>query len=300
MANLALTSAAPAAQLSRSTTAALLAYEADTPAIGRLALWELVPMIGDLLNGAALLLAHKNALDNPLDLELMAQAVAELVQRRFAGFKFAELSEAVRRGAAGEYKATPADVLYLSLPNVNNWLYAYQTSARHDAVKFVQASDAAAQLALPAPRRDLAAEVSGLLTLAMNGSLKPAAELDFANVLYDWLKNLGAFNGIFTAADYAEIKADATQELLDGGAPASGPDARAFRGFVAALLKDEWPAHHPLARNVNNAAKKHVLREWLLRHAAAETEPEALSQQLAKLDEQRRAAEQINQNRNSN
>lgn len=274
----ALTLAADAtpAPLPPAVAAAVAAFTADTPTVGQTPLADLIPQIGDLLNGAAVLLAHKNALDNLPDLEFMATAVAKLVQFRFAGFKFAELSEAVQRGAGGQYKADAGEVLYLSLPNVSNWLYAYQTTARHQAIKALRVAEEAATLALSAPSRDHAAEVAALVRLAGHGALPPAPELDFGNVLYDWLKAHGALQAGYWPAevpDYAAIRAEETDALLAEPVPADKFERRGRTGFLNELLAGNWPAGHPLAKTVANACKKRVLREWAMQYAAEEVDP---------------------------
>jgi len=242
-----------------SQSAAVAAYQADQDTARELPLNELIPIVGDLLNGAALLMGHKNALADLDDLDLMAQGIAVMIRRRFGSFKPAELSEAFQRGASGEYRKE-GDLFTVALPTVAGWLSAYQTKARAAVVLASQAP----HLALPAPRIDYVGSVLDLVVLARAGQLPAGFDLDFGNVLYTWLKASGALTGFRTADQYSQMRAEETDRLLARTVPASGPERLELRTFTAALeAEGKLPESHPLSRSVVNACKKRVLREWL-------------------------------------
>lgn len=244
-----------------SLSAATVAYQADQEPVRQLPINELIPVVGDLLNGAALLMGHKNALAEFDDLELMAQGIAVMIQRRFGSFKPAELSEAFQRGASGEYR-TPGDILTVAMPTVASWLEAYQTKAR--AAVVAAAQQPASQLALPGPRIDYVGSLQDLVALAKAKQLPTGFDLDLGNVLYTWLKESGALTGFRTADQYSQMRAEETDRLLARTVPTTGTERLEYRTFTAALeAEGKLPDAHPLSRSVVNACKKRVLREWL-------------------------------------
>lgn len=280
--SLALAGPQPWPGLPRNAAAALVAMQADETTVGKMPLEKLIPECGKVLSGAALLLAHKNALDNIDDLRLMATEMAGLLQRKFAGLKPAELGEAIRRGAAGEYRESASEVLYLSLPNISAWLYAYQTTARHAAVKALQQSKEAELLALPRPSRDVPAELVALMQAAADGKLP--AEIDFGGVLYDWLKDRGCFVAGWWPdgpPDYNELHAEEAAAFVSGPRPAGTDARREFTRFVDLVAAGEWPKDHPLARTVAAACRKRVLLEWIMQHSLAGSDLPALLAQFA-------------------
>lgn len=268
--SLAPASAALPANLPASLAPAVLAHLADQLPVREHDYTDLVPFIGDLLNGAALLLGHRNALADIEDLDLMANGVASMIQRRFASFKPAELSEAFQRGASGEY-CQPGEVLFVSLPIIASWLEGYQRTARAAAVALL--SQQAQPKALLAPRIDYLGSVLDYVALAKVGELPTGFELDMGNVLYAWLKQAGAFNGFRTAEQYAQMQQQETDRLLAVKLPESGAARREYTSFINALAdQGELPDAHPLSRSVVNACKKRLLREWLQHHAKAGTD----------------------------
>jgi len=277
-------SGAPAllpATLPASLAPAALAYLADQLSVRELPITDLIPLIGDLLNGAALLMGHRNALADVDDLDLMANGVAAMVQRRFGSLKPAELSEAFQRGASGEYLSEPGEFNQVALPCVAKWLEGYQTKARAQVVATMQ--QATQRPALPAPRIDYVGSVQNYLALAKAGELPTGFDLDLGNVLYTWLKEASAFNGFRTAEQYAEMRQQETDCLLAVQLPESGAARREYTTFVSALVATgELPESHPLSRSVVNACKKRLLREWLEHHAQAGTDiVDFLTQRLA-------------------
>lgn len=257
-------------QLPASLNTAAVAYLADEPTVRQLPHHELIPLVGDLLNGAALLMGHKNALAELDDLDLMASGVVGLLLRRFGSLKASELSEAFQRGASGEYLSSPDEFHQLALPCVAKWLEGYQTKARAQVVASLQ--KATQPLALPAPRIDYVGSVENYLALAKAGELPTGFELDLGNVLYSWLKEASAFNGFRSAEQYAQMRQQETDHLLTGKIPESGAERREYTSFVNALAADgRLPDAHPLSRSVVNACKKRLLREWLEHHAQAGT-----------------------------
>lgn len=248
------------------------AFSGAERVVGALPVEDVTKLFNQLLSRAALLLGHKTWQDGA-ELYVLARSCAELVHRKFRGLKPAEIALAMDRGAAGEYKAKAEDVVYVQLPAITSWLYAYQTTARHDAIKAIRQADETQQLLLPAPVRDYAGEVVELVRLAGAGSLAPAHEMDFANVLYDWLKGIGAFRSDRWPAgppDYDTIRVEETDTLLTAPTPKDKHERQRLNSFLEVLLTGHWPANHPLARTVANACKKRVLREWVLQYAAEE------------------------------
>jgi hypothetical protein len=263
-------SALLATSVPASLAPAVLAYLADQQPVRELSFTELVPLIGDLLNGAALLMGHRNALADVDDLDLMATGVAALIQRRFGSLKPAELSEAFQRGASGEYLTDPKELHQVALPCIAKWLDGYQARARAQVVAAAQ--QAAQPLALPAPRIDYVGSVVNYVALAKAGELPAGFDLDIGNVLYTWLKEAGALNGFRTPEQYAQMQQQETDQLLAVKLPESGAERREYTSFIKALrASGELPDAHPLSRSVVNACKKRLLREWLEHHANAGT-----------------------------
>jgi hypothetical protein len=266
----------------------LAAFSGDERVVGALPVEDVTKLFNQLLSRAALLLGHKTWQDGA-ELYVLARSCAELVHRKFRGLKPAEIALAMDRGAAGEYKAKAEDVVYVQLPAITAWLYAYQTTARHDAIKALRQADEAQQLLLPPPVRDYAAEVVELVRLAAAGSLPPAHALDFANVLYDWLKTLGALHPGYwpvDVPDYDAIRIEEADVLLTAPAPKDKHERRQLSSFLDVLVTGHWPANHPLSRTVANACKKRVLREWVLQYAAEEIDTAAILSSLVTQQQQ--------------
>jgi len=276
--SLTLSAQGPLPALPASIAPAAEAYAANELPVGMQSLADVGKLFNRLLSRAALLLGHKTWQDEA-ELFALASACAALMHRKFAGLKPAEIALAIDKGAAGEYKAKAEDVVYVQLPAITSWLYAYQTTARHEAIKALRKAEESDVLALPAPVRDYAAEVVQLVTLADAGGLPPAPELDFGNVLYDWLKAIGAFrDGYWPAGtpDYGSIRVEETDALLSEPPSADVLERRRRAGFLDMLLTGQWPEGHPLARTVANACKKRVLREWAIQYAAEEADAAAI------------------------
>jgi hypothetical protein len=219
------------------------------------------------ISGVAFLLGHSKQLldEQGLDLNLLADAVAEMVKHRFPSLTLPEIGLAWRRGASGAY-AEPGVLDLVSLPTLARWLERYTAGERKQALALREKETTS--WALPPPQRDKAAEVVALVELAHAGQLPASDELDFGNVLYDWLDNLAAFGGFRTREQYEELWVEETENMIRGARPNGGEERRQHAAFLDALGRSEWPAHHPLARSVTNAFKKRVLREWLLDLAA--------------------------------
>jgi hypothetical protein len=252
---------------------ALAARQAPTLPLAQLNPLEVGKAFARLLSRTALLLGHKTWQDEA-ELFVLASSCAETMQRRFPGFKWEEVDEAMKRGASGEYKQDPKDVLYLSLPTVASWLEAYQRTARAFAVAAVTATN---QLpAAPPPTVDYIGSVVGMVEQARETCLPVGYELDLGNQVYDWLKSVGAFTGWRPADYYAEMRAQETDKLLAEHKATKGAERIEYNTFLAALNLGKLPDAHPLSRSVVNACKKRVLREWLMQHAADETDVHAL------------------------
>ena len=276
----------PAAAVPAPLASIAAAFRSDEPTVGAMAVEDVTKLFNQLLSRAALLLGHKTWQDGA-ELYVLARSCAEMAQRRYRALKPGELVLAMDRGAAGEYKAKPDEVVYVQLPSVSAWLYAYQTTARHEAIKALRkAEEAAPVLLLAPPPRDYVAELLALIAQANAGKLPAAEKLDFANVLYEWLKAGGALAASCWPAgppDYEAIRAEEAAALIEGPSPLNKTERRQRSTFIDILADGgAWPAGHPLARTVGNACKKRVLREWLLQCAAEETDVPAL---LARLNE---------------
>jgi hypothetical protein len=242
------------------------------------------PELGDhlvvALPAMALLLGHSKTLVKSADIEAMADAVAEMIHRRFARLNLVEIGLALRRGASGEWPRSEGDVLLVSLPHVTHWLSCYCKEARAEAQLAVQA--AAPKAVLPAPRIDYVGLVANYVALARAGELPLGFELDMGNLLYTWLKEVGAFTGFRTGEQYAQMRQEETDRLLAVTLPESGADRREYTSFVNALgASGELPESHPLSRSVVNACKKRVLREWLEYAAWLELDEQSIAEFLA-------------------
>lgn len=264
---------------------AATALKAGHP-VAELTTAELGDSLVVMLPATALLLGHSRTLTNSADVDALADAVAELIHRRFARLNLAEIGQALRRGASGEWPRHADDVLLVSLPHVAHWLDCYCRLARTEAQL---ALGQAQSLALPAPlppQIDYVGSVVDFVALARAQALPVGFELDMGNVLYTWLKGIGALNGFRTPAEYVEMQGQEADRLLSTAVPASGSERREYTSFVNALRLDgQLPDAHPLSRSVVNACKKRVLREWLEHHAAAGTDmPTHLSQFLTAPD----------------
>jgi hypothetical protein len=249
--------------------AAALLLTAGEP-VSTLTTDELGDMLVAAIPGIAFLLGHSRQYLEGNDIDAMAEAVAEMVHRRFARLNWAEISHALRRGASGEWPRSENDVLLVSLPHITHWLTCYCKEARAEAQLALQAATPVAQL--PAPRIDYVGSVIYYVTLAKAGALPSDYELDFGNVLYTWLKEAGAFNGFRTGEQYKQMQQEETDRLLAVKLPESGAQRREYTSFINALQDSgELPDSHPLSRSVVNACKKRLLREWLWHHAKAGT-----------------------------
>jgi hypothetical protein len=248
---------------------ALAARQADSLPLAQLSPVDVGKAFARLLSRTALLLGHKTWQDEA-ELFVLASSCAETMQRRFPGFKWEEVDEAMKRGASGEYKQDPKDVLYLSLPTVASWLEAYQRTARAFAVAAVTA---ASQLpAPPPPEVEYEMSVLDLIHLGRRGALPQGYELDLGNQIYEWLKGIGAFTNWRPAEYYVEMRGEETDKLLAEQKSTKGAERIEYNTFLAALGQGHLPEGHPLSRSVLNACKKRVLREWLMEHVENDTD----------------------------
>lgn len=226
------------------------------------------------LSQAAALLGHRHTLADPMDLLLLAQESAALIQRQFAAFNLAEIREAIRRGASGRYRApgTRGDVLLVNLPGVGEWLQGYQAEARAAAVE--QARKLAELPAGPPPPRAYVAELLSLYALAQAGRMPDAYTLDGS--LYTWVKERGQFTNFRPAEYYADLRAEEAERVMRQPKSVNWQERRGQTSFAQACAAGNWPEGHPLANDVNRACRQRLLHEWLLQHAADETDLAAL------------------------
>ena len=265
-------------------TAAVLLQQSDLPQARQLSSDDLIEQLLEPLAILPFLLGHSNSLLAGKDLAMLATAVAELVHRDFPAFRLAEVALAIRRGAAGEWKVKPDEVLLPSLPCIRHWLKSYHLSTRGLAINALQAATAAAQKALPAPNIEpgLPAWVAELARhVATTG--KVPEPLDVGHVAYNWLKRIGALDGFKTRA---QCDAMLRKESLKQAAavPKSLEQYRQIQSFGQAL-RAGWPHDHPLAPSVWNSCRKRLLAEWLRYHAARGTDLATWLQDLARCEQ---------------
>lgn len=267
--------------------AALLLCAPDNLPVRRMSTYDLEEDLVDSLKVVPFLLGHSRTLLKGDDLAVLSTAVAEMVQHSFPAFTLPEISLALRRGCSGEWKKE-GEILQCSLPQIRSWLKSYQDSSRGVALKALQLRvEHRQQLALPAP--DLSVgyprQIAELAQLASDNATPehPIARfpepLDQGNVLYNWLKEVGAFNGFKTLAQYVDMRRK--EAILRAQRPPDGMEAyRHGRSFWEALRAGKWPENHPFADSVVNACRKRLLRDWIKYHLSIGTDIEQHLHQL--------------------
>lgn len=224
------------------------------------------------LSAVAFLLGHSNSLADAKDLKLMGTALAAVIHRRFPSFRMAEISEALVRGASGEWPL-PNGFLAPTLPNFTHWLVCYQQQCRSKALETLQQLAAAEQQRLlptptiaedefPAAVAQLAAHVAKLGTFP--------SDLDNGNLGYEWLKRVGAFNGFKTQAEYLAMQHKEAWRMSRQRSADVGK-RNAVKSFAVAIRRG-WPAGHPMEASLHNNCKKLLLREWIRYHVARKTD----------------------------
>ncbi|TGE08275.1 hypothetical protein [Hymenobacter fodinae] len=260
--------------------AAVLATQAQ-PQARELGPEDLADALLEPIQGVAFLLGHSKKLKKEEDLNLMADAVAELILRKFPAFRVGEICLALRRGASGEWQRE-GEVLLVSLPCITHWLQSYQDSTRGEAMRLLHLEQQNQQLQLapvnmetlyPQQLADLAAGYLATGTLP--------EQLDLGHLMYDWLKRIGATDGFRTGAQYAAMHAEETEKMLPKSLPFDREKRRDFQSFAAALEANQWPKDHPLAKDVISNCKKRVLREYVIEHAERGTDLRSMLEQLA-------------------
>ena len=273
------------AGLQPSVQSAALLLCSEQSAVSRVATADLIDDLFEPLSMVPFLLGHSKTLLSGKDLLVLSTAVAEMVQRDFPALKLLEISAALRQGCSGKWKGEK-DILQCSLPQIASWLRSYQLSQRAPALKVLQAA-AEQQLLLPPP--DLSAGYPQLIAeLAAWASDNATPEhpiarfpepLDQGNVLYHWLKKVGAFNGFKTAAQYVDMRRKEAI-LRAQRPPQSMDDYRHARSFWDLLRAGKWPKDHPFADSVVNACRKRLLRDWIKYHLSIGTDLEQHLHQL--------------------
>ncbi|MDF7809943.1 hypothetical protein [Hymenobacter sp. YC55] len=273
------------AGLMPSVESAALLICSQQPAVSRMATTDLIEDLFEPLSMVPFLLGHSNTLLSGKDLLVLSTAVAEMVQRDFPALKLMEISAALRQGCSGKWKGEK-DILQCSLPQIAGWLRSYQLSQRAPALKVLQAC-AEQRLQLPPPDlsagfprqvAELAAWASGNATPEHPIAFFPEP-LDQGNVLYNWLKKVGAFNGFKTPAQYVDMRRKEAI-LRAQRPPQSMDDYRHGRSFWDLLRAGKWPENHPFADSVVNACRKRLLRDWIKYHLSIGTDIEQHLHQL--------------------
>lgn len=237
-------------------------------------------LIKDLFEPLAIvpmLLGHSKSLLKGEDLFVLASAVAEMVQRHFPAFRIGEIGLALRRGCSGEWQK-PGELLLPSLPCIRSWLQAYQDGSRATAIKALQAAHLQQQQrSLPTPVIDYPKEAALLAEWVTEHATPehPAGQfpepLDQGNVLFKWLKQVGAFRQFKTLEQYERMH---RKECLARAQrpPAGLEEYRHGRTFWGLLYAGKWHADHPFADSVTNACCKRLLREWIYYHLGRGTD----------------------------
>jgi len=231
-------------------------------------------LIEDLFEPLAvvpMLLGHSKSLLKGEDLVVLASAVAEMVQRSFPAFRVGEIGVALRRGCSGEWQK-PGELLLPSLPCIRSWLQAYQDGSRATAIKALQAASLQQQqLRLAPPSIDYPREVAELAEWVSDHATPehPAGTfpepLDQGNVLFNWLKQVGAFRSFKTPEQYTLMRRK--ESLRRAQRPPQGMEEyRQARTFGALLRAGKWHNEHAFADSVDNALRKRLLREWIYYH----------------------------------
>lgn len=278
----------PSAQLPAlppAVAAAAQAYQADELPVSKLAVNEVGKLFARLLSRSALLLGHKSWQDED-ELFVLAASCAEMVQRRFPAYKPAEIDMALRRGASGEFRLKPDEVVYVGLQTVADWLAAYQVKARAEVVKQLQkAHEAESQKLLPEGHTDRVEwrvkMLMGHYQQAKDGHLPAGFDLDPGNALYDWVKALGLLRNFRTPEEYEQMRLEEADNVLADIDMARREERQRATSFAVALDANRWPAEHPLARSVVNACKKRILREWLMERVMEDADLDTLLREAA-------------------
>lgn len=270
-----------------AVAAAAQAYQADELPVAKCPGPEIGKLFNRLLSRSALLLGHKTWQDEDELFELAASC-AEMVQRRFPAFKPSEVDMALRRGASGEFRRTPDEIVYVGLQTVADWLAAYQVKARAVVVKALAAANEPKLLAEGHPDR-VEWRIKALLQLRDGidaGTAPEGWEFDPGNGLYQWIKALGLLRNFRTPEQYEQMRLEEADRLLAESDMADRDTRRKATTFAAALdtmVNDgkPWPSDHPLARTTATACMKRVLREWLQDHILEETDLDTLLREAA-------------------
>jgi hypothetical protein len=263
-------------QLAPAVAEALSAARADELPVGKLTLSEVGRAFNQWISRMSFALGYSRTMLVGTDLFEMAAECAKMVQRNFPAFKLSEVDLAMRYGGAGEYRRDPDKPVLVAVDTIAYWLRSYRDSARADAVAAGQRLSESATPKLPPPQVDYVGSVVALIQQARDTCLPVGYELDLGNQVYDWLKSIGAFTGWRPAAYYADMRAEEADRVLLANKSTTGPARIEYNVFLAALGQGQLPEGHPLSRSVLNACKKRVLREWLIQHAADETDMLAL------------------------
>lgn len=233
---------------------------------------ELDFLLTSELQRAALRLGHKNALGDVNDALLIRDDVAELIRQRWHYLSENELRIVFRLGATGELKLKADEVVFLSVATIAEWLRRYKYTSKPAAMAHAREFVApATELPEHHPVRIAwrVQQIAAIVTMAAEG---PYQEADPGNCLYDWLKEIRAFHGFRTAAEYEDMRAEEVEQLLAQPQSPRKEDRQQVRSFADALEKGQWPAGHPLVRDVGNACKKRVLKEWVQDQILNETD----------------------------
>lgn len=257
------------------------AYASTEPPIGAQVTEFLTASLIDLLSRTAQLLGQRTAFTDAggEDVELMARALAALLQREFARLKLPEVTEAFQRGTGGAYRSG-TEIDFVALPVFARWLRGYCEA--HRSQVHLAAQEAAGawgrSCELPADHPvHVAGYVEGLVRLVHQqraGILPSGALLDPGTANYEHLKAWGVINmgswrpaGWWAHIQKQEAAALRTEEKTAAAtAPAwHGPELRTGAKNLEEALKSGnfgnlAPKHEA---RLKNACRRRALREWL-------------------------------------
>ncbi|MCB2380402.1 hypothetical protein LGH70_22610 [Hymenobacter sp. BT635] len=247
--------------------AVALLSQHDQPQVRELGAEKLTYLLVEPLAGLPLLLGHTNTLTAAEDIVFLAQATAEMILMQYPAFRFPEICFALRRGASGEWKTRVEEVVLLSLPSIRHWLQSYQQQCRAAAIQLRQA--AAQDVPVPNSEVDFIAMITSLAASVKVTGCFPHI-LDPGSVLYGWLKQIGAFKGFKTPAQYVELQRKESLRISQTREASSAK--RGQQDSFAKQLRRGWPVDHPLAETILNNCRKRLLWEWICYHNAKGTD----------------------------
>jgi hypothetical protein len=206
-------------------------------------------------------------------IELLAEDVTRMIQRKFPNFRPAEVNEAITRGSSGDWYDPKQGYLVLSVPTVQGWLGSYQHEARRPALELLEKiandlGDGPREMNLPdwhpVTFGISAAKLCDLVTRSLGGEILD--DFTFDVLAYDWLDRLGIWARFRTIEE--------RQAMLDAEIAKLGDPSLAMAGlsknrqgelksFRQALALVAQPNQHPVMSEAKGNARRALFRAWL-------------------------------------